>query len=53
MLIISDNIEIGKPFQEGLTCYLEGSVFDYNTEPSEHPFSDIVFCNRSIFIKIR
>ncbi len=32
MLIISDNIEIGKPFQEGLTCYLEGSVFEYNKE---------------------
>lgn len=28
--MIHENIEIGKPFQEGLTCYLEGSVFEFN-----------------------
>ena len=29
--MISDNIEIGKPLQEGLTCYLQGSVFEFNS----------------------
>jgi hypothetical protein len=32
MLVIPENIEIGKSFQEGLTCYLEGSVFEYNSK---------------------
>ncbi len=32
MLIIPNKVEIGKPFQEGLTCYLEGSVFEYNSK---------------------
>ena len=32
MLVIPENVEIGKPFQEGLTCYLEGSVFEYNSK---------------------
>ncbi len=30
-IIIPDDIEIGKPLQEGLTCYLEGSVFEFNS----------------------
>ena len=30
--MIHENIEIGKPFQEGLTCYLEGSVFEFNSK---------------------
>lgn len=32
MLVIPENVEIGKSFQEGLTCYLEGSVFEYNSK---------------------
>jgi len=30
--MIPENIEIGKSFQEGLTCYLEGSVFEFNSK---------------------
>lgn len=30
-IIIPNNIEIGKPLQEGLTCYLQGSVFEFNS----------------------
>ncbi|MGH7808145.1 MAG: hypothetical protein ACRENT_08630 [Thermodesulfobacteriota bacterium] len=32
MPMVPDNIEIGKSFQEGLTCYLEGSVFKLNSK---------------------
>ena len=30
--MIPDKIEIGKSLQEGLTCYLEGSVFEFNSK---------------------
>jgi len=30
--MIPDNIEIGKSLQEGLTCYLQGSVFEFNSK---------------------
>ena len=30
-IMIPDNIEIGTPLQEGLTCYLQGSVFEFNS----------------------
>ena len=32
MLVTPEHVKIGKPFQEGLTCYLEGSVFEYNSK---------------------
>lgn len=30
--MIPDNIEIGKSLQEGITCYLQGSVFEFNSK---------------------